>query len=197
MWTCGLPVKELYANLPAGCRRSYDPDYRNWGPVILGVLAGVGLTWLVLAPSVGSLVGSWQVAALAALILGGPPGLLAGLLAAWMLTPAPFWLVRRKRIENPSESETRREGSEDLGFSITPLLHTYLLGNVEENMSSKNPQPGVYLATSWSRKVEATAIRRFFTSKMSLGQKLQVASLGVMAVCMAGVVMFLLLATRE
>jgi hypothetical protein len=126
-----------------------------------------------------------------ALVLGPMLGAVPGLLIGWMVAPVlgakPFWLVRRT-VDPEALAATG-----ELVYKVTPLTHSGLVAAPTE----ANPQPGIFLGTSWFNIVEARPVRRWFTSKLNGVQKIQLGALCAGAVSMAVVVILLLIMTQR
>jgi hypothetical protein len=200
-WTATIPTSDLIDNLPLNCRwapAAGDIVYRIVGmSIITTLLIGsfTGLLYLAI-PSIGVAVfGGFMVG----LPLGAGGGWLLGAPIGKLIlrgsVPGPFWVMRRFPWETmPAEYQEAvlAASGEQHPYVIIPQFHTRELGR---NLQSDTP--GVFTGTSWHEMMEARAVRRWFTGKASWGRRIQLASMGVMAACMIGVVLFLILATLE
>ncbi len=195
VWAKMAPFVELRDAMPLDARWLPDlPKIRLTGLIIGGGL-GVLIFGFAAVPTMGPLGG------VLAVFFGGIPGSVAG----WLFGPAtllrlkgpifttlPTWTFRRD--PNPAYHDAINEDGEaptDINpWLVTPITHSYLLGNADDNLSEDNPEPGVFLASAVYRRSEAPAVKREFTAPKTMWQKVTTASLAVMALCMAGVVFF-------
>ncbi len=195
-WIASAPLADLQDSLPLGCR--FNPSNRpyRW----MGALAGIAVGW-------GFFTGIWLIAvpsllfsAIAGIVAGFVPGglwgyFLGGRIADIVLgrtpwaPPKPFWLIRRK-IQEVIPAVPLPAGEYQWEWAVSPIIHTGLLGRDPDA-----EKPGVFLASRWYDLGEARAVRRFFTAPRTFARTVQVVSFAVIAMCMVGATVFLILAT--
>ena len=193
IWQVELPEQEARENLPEDARwRPMVTEFRKRG-VLLGPVGGVFTLLILFMPILGLVNGLILGAA-----FGGPLGAVLGWMQGHRLAPTSFYTLRRTRIY-PEDLVDEGTGEitvqEPPLWEYEPIRHTDLLGPRTFNPEVEQPA-GVHLATAYSRKVEAPAVRRFFTSRMGGWQKLAFGSLIVMAICMVLVTFLLVMATQ-
>ncbi len=193
IWQAELPEIELRENLPEDSRwRPMITEYRKKG-VLLGPVGGVFTFFVLLVPFL-ELTNALIIGA----ALGGPLGAAIGWIQGPRLAPTSFYTLRRTRIFSEDlvdEESGEIPVQEPPLWKYEPIRHTDLLGPRTFNPEVEQPA-GVHLATAYSRKVEAPAVRRFFTSRIGGWQKLAFGSLIVMAICMVLVTFLLVMATQ-